>query len=110
MLGLATVAQAQQGSCNLNRAVVPLNAACCPRQNACPEGVPQVCSAACRTSWNDFSSACRTQIVSDLGTGASAQRLNVIFTTVSELCDDESGGRPAGQTGTCPSLSAPAGT
>lgn len=111
LLGFDGVVQAQSPtSCNINRLVSPLNAACCPRPGACSAGVPKVCTAACRTAWDDFSSsACRAEVLGTAGTDATSQRLAGIFASVSALCQQD-GGRPAGQTGTCPRLAAPAGT
>ena len=107
MLGLATVAQAQQ-TCDINRLVAPLNAACCPRPTACSGGIPKVCTAACRAAWGDFSSSpCRAQVLSATGADATSQRLAGIFAAVSQLCDDNDVGtagmcRPDGSM--CPIL------
>jgi hypothetical protein len=110
LVGFAALAQAQQTSCNLNRLVAPLNAACCPRPGACSAGIPKVCTAACREAWDDFSSStCRAELLGTTGTDATSQRLAAIFDAVSALCE-ESGDRPADQTGTCPRLAAPVGT
>jgi hypothetical protein len=109
LLATFTAVQGQQGSCNINRLVAPLNAACCPNARSCSGGIPTVCTTACRTAWTDFSeSPCRAQVLSTTGTDASSMRLASIFTSVGQLCG-RSDGRP-GAGGVCPSLDAPAGT